>query len=292
MKRGNLFRPLPRRIVADIASPCYACIMNERAPFPPAAASPPYDAFVERYGLHMLKEGGDLQIVDGDLALTKDRDLMLGDKSYNALFRLAEHWRHSAPHVAVLMDLLDQMAGNLCEAQRRLDDAAVAETQRKQEAWTFGASSEFLRAWHSHYDEEGGAVFGQEIYAGCIIMLASNALLRFWDDLDRPEGPWRNCRRQFGGRSVGEILIASANGFRHADEWVKTRPMTAQQRRSADVLTSTLGAPDISQLEPSPPGRCQEVIRLLAAGEGFDGFNKAMLGFAQDVALVCRQRPT
>jgi hypothetical protein len=237
----------------------------------------------------MLKEGGDLQIVEGDLALTKDCDLMLGDKSYNALFRLAEHWRHNAPHIAVLMDLLGQMAENYCETQRRLNDAAAAETQRKQEAWTFGASSKFLRAWHSHYDEEGAAVFGGALYAGCIVMLASNALLRFWDDLDRPEEPWRNCRRQFGGRSVGEILIASANGFRHADEWAKTRPMTAQQRRSANVLTSALGAPDISQLEPSPPGRCQEVIHLLADGDGFDGFNKAILGFAHDVAVFCRQ---
>jgi len=84
--------------------------MNDRSHDPSVLISQSYDVFVERYGLHMLKEGGDLQIVNGDLALTKDRDLMLGDKSYNALFRLAEHWRHNAPHVSVLMSLLDQAA--------------------------------------------------------------------------------------------------------------------------------------------------------------------------------------
>lgn len=270
--------------------PCYGSSpMNHRSPIMPALASPPFDEFVELYELHMLKEGGDLQIVNGDLALTKDCDFMLGDKSYNALFRLAEHWRHNAPHVAVLMQLLDQMTENYREGQRRLDDAATAETMRKLETCAHGSSPQFLRAWHSHYDEEGAAVSGQALYAGCIVMLASNALLRFWDDLDRPEGPWRNCRRQTGGRSVGEILIASANGFRHGDEWAKTRPLTPQQRRSAEVLISALGAPDSSQLGTAPPGRCLDVIRLLAHADGIYGFNRAMLGFAHDVAEVCRR---
>ena len=265
--------------------------MKGQIPAPPALVSPPYDAFVERYGLHMLKEAGALQLVDGDLALTKDCDLMLGGKSYNALFRLAENWRHTAPHLMALMDLLDQMARNYGESQRRLDDTDAAEARRKQEAWTIGASSEFLRSWHSHYDEEGALVFGQATYAGCIVMLASNALSRFCDDLDRPGEPWRKCGRQFGGRSVGEIVIASANGFRHADEWAKTRPMTAKQLKSADVLTSALGALDSSESQLSPTGRCHEVIRLLAEGEGFDGFNKTILGFAHDVAVFCR-KPT
>jgi hypothetical protein len=133
---------------------------------PPVLVSPSYDVFIERYGLHMLKERGDLQIVDGDLALTKDFDLMLGDKSYNALFRLAEHWRHNAPHVSVLMTLLDQAAECYTLSQRRLDDAAAAETQRKQASWSFGPSPEFQRAWHNHFDEEGAAVFGQAPAAG------------------------------------------------------------------------------------------------------------------------------
>ena len=34
-------------------------------------ASPGYDEFVNRYGLEILKEPGDLQIVDGDLARLK-----------------------------------------------------------------------------------------------------------------------------------------------------------------------------------------------------------------------------
>jgi hypothetical protein len=118
-------------------------------------------------------------------------------------------------------------------------------------------------------------------------MWSHPALQRFWDDLDRPAEPWRNCQRQFGGRFVGEILIASANGFRHADEWAKTRRLNLQQRRSFDVLESALGPSHMAQGEP--PGRCQEVIRLLADGQGFDGFSKTMLGFAHDVAAHCRR---
>jgi hypothetical protein len=105
--------------------------MNDRAQRSPAISSPGYDEFVHRYGLEILKEPGDLQIVDGDLAMTKDLDLMMGDKSYNALFRLAEHWRHNCALVAFLMNLLDLMVERHREANARLVDASEKDEQRK-----------------------------------------------------------------------------------------------------------------------------------------------------------------
>jgi hypothetical protein len=145
-------------------------------------------------------------------------------------------------------------------------------------------SPEFLAAWHAHYDEEGAAISGQITYAGCVVMLASNALTRFKDDLDCPEVVWQQRGRRFGGHSAGEILIASANGFRHADEWAKTRPMLPRQLKSAAIIDAALGPPR----ELSVPGRCQEVIELFAEGTGFHGFSGAMLGFAHEVATACR----
>jgi len=49
-----------------------------------------YDDVIFRYGLTALYNGGDLQIENGDLALTKDGDLRLGAIPYNAMFRLVQ----------------------------------------------------------------------------------------------------------------------------------------------------------------------------------------------------------
>jgi hypothetical protein len=262
--------------------------MNDRAQRSPATASPGYDEFVDRYGLEILKQPGDLQIVDGDLALTKDLDLMMGDNSYNALFRLAEYWRHNAAHIALLMDLLGLMIDRHDDANRRLENAMETDAQRKRETGQFFSwSPDFLAAWHKHYDEEGTAISGQMTYSGCVIMLASNALTRFRDDLDCPSGHWKQCGPQYGGHSAGEIVIASANGFRHADEWVKTRPMKPIQLKSANVLTSALGPARIAGGQASRPGRCQEVIKLLAGGSAFDGFTQVVFSFAHAVAVAC-----
>lgn len=256
----------------------------------PAIASPGYDEFINRYGLEILKEPGDLQILDGDLALTKDLDLMLGDKCYNALFRLAEHWRHNSAHIAFLIDLLDLMIARHHEAHTRLEDASKKDAQRKHETREFFSwSPDFLAAWHRHFDEEGTTVSGQVTYAGCVIMLASNALTRFKDDIDCPDAQWTQCGARHGGHSVGEILIASANGFRHGDEWAKTRPKTPRQLKSANILLSTLGPANVAGEEHSPPGRCREIINLLACGNGFEGFTQSVFHFAHEVAAACRR---
>ena len=265
-------------------------MMNDRTHRSPAIASPGYDEFVDRYGLALLKEPGDLQIVDGDLALTKDLDLMIGDRSYNALFRLAEHWRHNSAHIAFLIDLLHLMVARHREADSRLEGASQRHAQQKIETGQFFSwSPDFLAAWHKHYDEEGTAISGQITYSGCVVMLASNALTRFKDDLDCPDAQWKQRGPRHGGHSAGEILIASANGFRHADEWAKTRPMKPIQLKSASILLAVLGPPNITADEPSPPGRCQEVIKLLAGGGGFEGFTQAVFRFAHEVAIECRR---
>ena len=56
-----------------------------------------YDDVIFRYGLTALYNGGDLQIENVDLALTKDGDLRLGAIPYNAMFRLVQSWRYNVP---------------------------------------------------------------------------------------------------------------------------------------------------------------------------------------------------
>lgn len=258
----------------------------------PGIASRPYDEFIQRYGLTMLEEPGDLQIVDGDLAMTRDFDLKLGDIAYDAIYRLAEHWRHNETHVDYLFRLMALMIDRYDEAENRLNEASNIEDKRQREGVYLPRSPEFLKAWHAHYDEEGAAVFGQVTYSGCIVMLASNALERFRDDIgikNKSDDRWTQSGPKFGGHSIGEIIVASANGFRHSDEWAKTRPPTNQQAQSINVLTDALGPIQPRTVETVQPGRCQEVLSLISGGEGMSKFTEAMLGFAHEVALKVRK---
>jgi hypothetical protein len=87
--------------------------------------------------------------------------------------------------------------------------------------------------------------------------------------------------------SVGSIVAASANGFRHADEWAKTNPPTDQQRVSQDVLNGVLGSCPLP--EETSPGRCVEVLRLLGREE-FEALTFNIFAFAHTLALKVRAR--
>ena len=73
---------------------------------------PEYDALVEKHGLSILMEPGDFSLVNGDLRLTKDGDLQLGDGTYSAMFRLVQAWRFSRPHLAQVFALHSRGPGN------------------------------------------------------------------------------------------------------------------------------------------------------------------------------------
>jgi len=57
-----------------------------------------YRETIECYALDFLKKGADLTLTPrGDLALTKDGGLKLGDDNYSALFRLTTGIRQTPP---------------------------------------------------------------------------------------------------------------------------------------------------------------------------------------------------
>lgn len=234
------------------------------------APMPSYSEFVAEFQLSMLQEPGDLVIIDGDLAMTKDFDLMLNDIAYHSMFRLAEHWRRHLPHFRFLYDLALEMRRGVDEAIRDID--------------SFSRTIDDL--W-SRRDRQDGFTAGYHSYAGCLVLLASNALNRFRDDLDVKNDLWYSSGNLCGGQSIGSILAAAANGFRHEDEWLKSRTPTPRQKQSQDVLVAALGPrPDHEHFQP---GRCLEVIEALSGGEGFEGFTKSALGYAQNIAAKIRQ---
>ncbi|NEK19758.1 hypothetical protein [Rhizobium leguminosarum] len=261
--------------------------MPENPPVPDIAC-PTYNEFATRYGGAILQDLGDLQLVDGDLAMTRDFDLMLGDKPYDAMRRLLDDWRCKTPHLKVMFSLSELMIHREAEVGERLSQAEVKALSGEYRPFALSQSPAYQKAWQAHFDEEAAAQAGRDVYPACIVLMASYALSRFRDDIECSKNDWKTKGPTFGGRSVGEILVASANGVRHQDEWFKTHPPTPQQQLSRQVLTDALGAQGPHTSLAYSGGRCEEVISLLNQGNGFDGLTQSMFVFAHEIAESCR----
>jgi len=257
--------------------------------------APAYNALVADYGLEILKTPGDLSIESGDFALTKDGDLKMGDDVYNGLFRLVQAWRFNSPHLQFLFDMLTFMRAHRTFLDDKMNKAAEARASR------FDIAS-FLNpdpVWHTEFwgitDEQGVAEFGGSTYGGCLILLLASSLSRFKDDIDATTEDWTKAAPLFGGCSLGQVLVAAANGFRHEDEWAKTRASTPNQAHlqkkqiaSQKIIEAALQGrvPYI----PRTPGRSAEVLDLISQGGKFDRLSANFFSFAHNVAL--RRRAT
>ncbi|WP_141105699.1 hypothetical protein [Rhizobium sp. R693] len=257
--------------------------------FGPVIACPTYGDFAKRFGCEILQEVGDLQLIDGDLAMTRDFELMLGDKAYDAMRRLLDDWRLKAPHLQLLYSLSRLMVQREADAERRVTEATETAVARGYGPLGISREPGFQKAWQAHFDEEGTAQAGRDVYPGCIVLMASYALSRFRDDIECTRQSWQQTGALYGGRSIGEIVVASANGVRHQDDWFKTHPPTPQQQRSMDVLDAALGAQGPHHSYAYSAGRCEQVLALLDGGKGFDGLTAAMFAYAHEIALECRR---
>ena len=254
----------------------------------PGFTPPRYNEVVDHYGLELLREGGDLSLADGDLALTKDLDLKLGDTVHNALFRLVQVWRLNAPHLEFLFHLSAAMASRQADLEQEDNEQYAAHCATYDRANRSDWSRRFSDQREASSDRRGAASYGEATYAGSLVMLLSGMLLRFKDDIEVSEDDWRGAGPLMNGISVGQLLVAAANGMRHQDEWNKTRPAKPQQRRSQDVLA--LALPPRGPRLNRAPGRCPEVLAALSGG-CFDKLSTRTFEFAHQVAKRCGGTP-
>lgn len=246
----------------------------------------PHDEIVETYNLTILTEMGDWSLDGtGDLVTTKDGDPQHGDIAYNGLFRLVQMWRFSETHLRYLFEAVKEM-----QSQRRaLDDDLNAVGEKAHKEIMRGhrmPSGAFGAALHDVWDRQAAAAFGAGVYAGSLILMLSTVLLRLKDDIGRKK-EWTTVGPFFNGHSVGAIVEAGANGFRHADEWAKTHPPTPQQKRSQVVIEAALsGRP---QPDESSPGACVELLAVLSGGT-FEGLASNVFAFAHNLAAQVRSK--
>jgi hypothetical protein len=251
---------------------------------PPIA---PYDDVIDAYDLIILKEIGDWSLDDtGDLLLTKDGEPQHGDIAYSGLFRLVQMWRFSEPHVRRLFDAM----GNTLALQRslgdKLNEVGEARHARFSPETFLKPDPEFTNAFHDICDQQASASFGAGIYAGSLMLMLSAMLLRLRDDMAADS--WSKVGPHYNGYSLGAIIEAGANGFRHADEWAKNPHPTPQQKRSQIVIASALSSRP--PLDEGSPGGCVELLRLLS-GDNFEALAAHVFRFAHNLAVTARGNP-
>ncbi|MGX1009033.1 hypothetical protein AB7M69_003390 [Bradyrhizobium japonicum] len=195
-------------------------------------------------------------------------------------------WRYSEPHLRYLFTTVNDMLSQ----RLALDDDLNAVGEKVHDEIMRGHrmpfSGAFGAALHDVCDRQAAAVFGAGIYAGSLMLMLSTVLLRLRDDIQGKD-QWTTVGPFFNGHSVGAIIEAGANGFRHADEWAKTRPPTTQQKRSQDIIEGAL------QGRPPPdegsPGACVELLAVLSGG-AFEGLASNVFAFAHNLAAEARSK--
>jgi hypothetical protein len=233
---------------------------------------PSYEDIVECYSIDLLRQPGDLQLTaTGDIAV-HDGDLKLGNDQYNGMFRLAQAWRFNAPTIRGLFDLViaagDARAHLNAEQERTLE--CVFATN-----WS-GAS---VREYHSKNDEIGANEIGEAACAGALFVILNNILSRFRNDLKTNREQWVNGGSLTNGVSLGALIGAAANNFRHCDEWRRTTPPTQQQLASMEVLWKALAIPRQIIRE----NVCPQALKAISNGN-YDQLGRNLFEFAKDVA--------
>lgn len=227
---------------------------------------PAHALAVDRNKIDLLQKPGDLVMRNGDMAVTQWGDLMLNDEDYSAFFKLVQTWRFNFPTLKILFDASIYIAHHRRKLEIELEGlfAQAATTSRHP------MQNLDYDAYHRTNDATDAAEVARGVYAGSIAIVLINMLQSFRVNIAATQDEWKKAAPLFDGYSVGQILEASANNVRHAEEWQTTRPPTRQQMNSIQVLSAVLHEP----LEPTDGSRhrfsreiCPETLQLISDGD-------------------------
>ena len=192
-----------------------------------------YEQALRRFGLGSVANGLDLQLTkSGDIAVTRDGDLQLGNTQQNALFRMVERWRQSE-------SAINELFGPTVRAVKQFDELTGAREKNNGPSLL-----QDPRVYHEVTDAILEAQLISSTLAGSISIVVNNLLQRLKCDLNSSNEDWHAATPTIATFSVGEIFSAAAANFRHYDEWaVSKKTLNSQQEGSMLVICSVLGTP-------------------------------------------------
>lgn len=233
-----------------------------------------FDQILSRFGLERLKSNLDLQLTkSGDIAVTRDGDLQLGNTQTNALFRFVERWRHSESTIAELF-------GPMVRAHRKLEELSGARER--------GEGPSLSRTPQAYHDQTEALVESQLIsstLAGSIAVILNNLFQRLKRDLNASNEEWRLSTPLISSFSVGEIFAAAAANFRHYDEWAASKGPDTTQTISMTVLCGLLNEPiHTSRGFPTIRNNVCGKILMLTSGGSIDTLHEITFDYAKSLA--------
>ena len=118
------------------------------------------------------------------------------------------------------------------------------------------------------------------------MIVLSNILLRYKEDLKSTNPKWIGIRPLFQGYSFGQVVVAAANNFRHHDEWARTRKLDAKQKKNIEVISFVLKSYPLS-LGASVQWRrnaCVDLLHLICAND-FTRLETNLFEFAKAMCI-------
>lgn len=213
-----------------------------------------YEQALVLFDLSKLKTKGlvDLTVdANGNIAITRDGDLQMGEARVNALFRVLERWR------------ISQFTVNELYATWRStrDELKTIQCQHKNSSLVAD-----LRRFHSEAESISELEENSGILAGAIFVVLNNLLQRFKQDLELSQGP--TAASTPTPPPFEAAITAAAANFRHYDEWAGSSVVNSQQQKSVSTLCHFLGMqPKGANERPAIRSNvCSPVLEKLSEG--------------------------
>jgi hypothetical protein len=159
-----------------------------------------------------------------------------------------------------------------------LNDEHYSAMRRFVSTWRFNAFSRRLAL----NEEIAANMLGSDSCAGAILLNLTGFLQALRDDINTARLDWEGTAPLIHGHSVGAVLAAASNYFRHWDEWRKTSPPTTRQATSIDVLNAVLDSAGLKQSTQrllGVEGICTKILDVLSEGD-FEKLSERVFAFA------------
>jgi hypothetical protein len=245
---------------------------------PSQIKSTEYERILAEHKIDRLKPGSDLMVLShGDLRGTVRGGIQLGDSHFSALFDFVNGWIGNLPTLRLLFGEVSGSVQRKAEFTQRMNQAAqeVAEQMLRGEMPTHNS---FVAS------EEGGQIeVGRDACAGALFVILNVLLQGIRTEL-KCESIWKFTATLNHGYSIGQVIEAASNNFRHYDEWtmdwVANKAFTSQQMRSVKVLAKALDETEFRMLSGNVCGR---LLLSLSSNGNFNDFEGMIMKFAQDL---------